>query len=52
MTPGDLGSNGTRLWRSVADDYALDVHEELLLLKACRVATGSTSLPSRPPLAR
>ena len=38
MTPGDLGSNGMRLWRSVADEYALDVHEELLLLQACRTA--------------
>jgi hypothetical protein len=38
MTPTDLGSNGTRLWRSVADECALDVHEVLLLLQACRCA--------------
>jgi hypothetical protein len=31
-------SGGQRLWRSVAGDYGPDVHEELLLIEACRCA--------------
>lgn len=34
--PSGLAASGKRLWRSVLDDYELDVHEELLLLQACR----------------
>jgi hypothetical protein len=37
-TPGGLADSGTRLWESVADGYDLDVHEQLLLLQACRTA--------------
>lgn len=36
--PQGLAASGQRLWRSVAGDYDLDVHEELLLLEACRCA--------------
>jgi hypothetical protein len=36
--PADLAESGDRLWRSVADEYELDVHEQLLLLEACRCA--------------
>jgi hypothetical protein len=35
-TPKGLNASGRRLWRSIVDDYALDIHEELLLLQACR----------------
>ncbi|MEU3105585.1 hypothetical protein [Streptomyces griseoflavus] len=38
MTPRELGESGARLWESVVEDYDLDVHEELLLLQACRSA--------------
>lgn len=31
-----LGATGRRLWRAVVADYELDVHEEILLLQACR----------------
>ncbi len=34
--PKGLQASGRRLWRSVAADYDLDVHEQLLLLQACR----------------
>lgn len=34
--PKGLESAGKRLWRSIADDYELDVHEEALLLQAAR----------------
>ena len=37
-TPDGLGASGARLWRSISDDYDLDVHEQLLLLQACRCA--------------
>ncbi len=37
-TPSGLGSAGRRLWRSALEDYQFDVHEELLLLQACRTA--------------
>ncbi|WP_223277640.1 hypothetical protein [Janibacter sp. YB324] len=36
--PSGLQSAGKRLWWSVVDDYELDVHEEILLLQACRCA--------------
>jgi hypothetical protein len=36
--PAGLSDSGTRLWRSVTAGYDLDVHEELLLLQACRAA--------------
>ncbi|MFE2466243.1 hypothetical protein [Streptomyces mirabilis] len=36
--PDGLGESGTRLWESVADPFELDVHEQLLLLQACRTA--------------
>jgi hypothetical protein len=35
-TPAGLAGAGARLWRSIVDEYALDCHEELLLLQACR----------------
>lgn len=37
-TPGGLGVSGRRLWESVTGTYDLDVHEELLLMQACRTA--------------
>jgi hypothetical protein len=37
-TPPGLGSAGRRLWKSALDEYVLDVHEQLLLLQACRTA--------------
>ncbi|MFF9625385.1 hypothetical protein [Streptomyces griseosporeus] len=36
--PDGLDESGTRLWESVADGFELDVHEQLLLLQACRTA--------------
>src|SRR5690349_14200534 len=36
--PAGLSASGERLWRDVAGVYDLDVHEELLLHEACRVA--------------
>ncbi len=36
--PTGLGPTGLKLWRSIADDFTLDVHEELLLTEACRCA--------------
>lgn len=36
--PDDLGQSGRRLWDATLGDFALDVHEELLLLQACRTA--------------
>ncbi|MFH8799682.1 hypothetical protein ACH4F6_08820 [Streptomyces sp. NPDC017936] len=36
--PDGLDESGTRLWESVADGFDLDVHEQLLLLQACRTA--------------
>lgn len=36
--PDGLAASGERLWRSVADQYQLDVHEQLLLMQACRCA--------------
>ncbi|MEE1819333.1 hypothetical protein PUR59_30505 [Streptomyces sp. SP18ES09] len=40
VTPAPVGldDSGTRLWESVADGFELDVHEQLLLLQACRTA--------------
>ncbi|MFG2870995.1 hypothetical protein [Streptomyces sp. NPDC048338] len=37
-TPGGLDESGTRLWESVAEPFDLDVHEQLILLQACRTA--------------
>lgn len=36
--PAGLGVSGRRLWRSLADAFELDVHEQLLLIEACRCA--------------
>lgn len=38
VTPDGLDASGERLWESVASEYDLDVHEQLLLLQACRTA--------------
>lgn len=38
MVPAGLLASGSRLWRSVVTDYLLEVHEELLLVEACRCA--------------
>ena len=37
-TPKGSGPSARRLWRSVVSAYDLDVHEELLLIEACRTA--------------
>ena len=34
--PSGLQASGRRLWRWAADVYEFEVHEELLLLEACR----------------
>jgi hypothetical protein len=34
--PKGLDASGRRLWKSVVTDYDLDVHEQLLLVQACR----------------
>lgn len=34
--PKGLRPTGRRLWRAALADYEFDVHEELLLLQACR----------------
>lgn len=36
--PAELKVSGRRLWASIAEDFELDVHEEFLLLQACRCA--------------
>lgn len=36
--PDGLDVSGVRLWESVAGNFDLDVHEQLLLLQACRTA--------------
>jgi|SRR5674476_80678 hypothetical protein len=36
--PAGLMAAGKSLWKSVVDEYELDVHEELLLLRASRCA--------------
>jgi hypothetical protein len=36
--PAGLMAAGKSLWRSVTAEFELDVHEELLLLAACRTA--------------
>ena len=36
--PRGLGNAGKRLWASILDTYSLAVHEELILLEACRTA--------------
>lgn len=35
-TPPGLHAAGSRLWRSIATEYELDIHEEALLLQAAR----------------
>lgn len=37
-SPAGLASAGRKLWQSVTQEYALDYHEELLLLQAGRCA--------------
>ena len=37
-TPVGLKAAGRRLWTAALADYEFDVHEELLLLQACRCA--------------
>lgn len=37
-TPQGLRTSGRRLWRACQEAYDFDVHEELLLLQACRTA--------------
>jgi hypothetical protein len=44
--PSGLNASGTKLWRAVTDDYELEVHEELLLLEACRCADRLDRLAS------
>lgn len=34
--PKGLGASGRRLWSAALEDHEFDVHEELLLLQACR----------------
>lgn len=34
--PKGLRASGRRLWRAALTDYAFDVHEEMILLEACR----------------
>jgi hypothetical protein len=41
-----LLESGQRLWRSVVGVYELEVHEELLLLEACRCADRLDRLAS------
>ncbi|WP_438479090.1 hypothetical protein [Streptomyces asiaticus] len=36
--PPGLGESGRALWESVVDKFELEVHEQLLLLQACRSA--------------
>ena len=36
--PDGLGPSGVRLWDSVVAAHELDVHEEIMLLSACRTA--------------
>ena|SRR5258705_9697932 len=38
MVPTGLKTAGRRLWRGIHDRYGLEVHEELVLLEACRCA--------------
>ena len=38
VTPTGLDASGRLLWESVAGEFELDVHEQLLLLQACRTA--------------
>ncbi len=37
-TPDGLKAAGRKLWTAALADYEFDVHEELLLLQACRCA--------------
>jgi hypothetical protein len=36
--PLGLHAAGLRLWHSIANEYELDEHEQLLLVEACRIA--------------
>jgi len=36
--PKELKASGRKLWTAALADYTFDVHEELLLLQACRCA--------------
>jgi hypothetical protein len=36
--PAELGVSGRRLWDAALSDQEFDVHEELLLMEACRTA--------------
>lgn len=38
VKPSGLDESGARLWESVAGAFDLDVHEQLVLLQACRTA--------------
>lgn len=42
--PAGLRRSGRALWRSVMTDYALDTHEESLLLQACRTSDSLDDL--------
>jgi hypothetical protein len=43
-SPAGLLTAGQSLWKSVTDEYELDVHEDLLLLAACRCADRLDSM--------
>lgn len=34
--PPKLGESGKALWRQVAEEFAIDEHERLVLVRACR----------------
>jgi hypothetical protein len=44
--PSGLLVSGSKLWRAVTKDYELEVHEELLLIEACRCADRLDRLAS------
>jgi hypothetical protein len=43
-TPRGLGNAGSRLWRALASEFVLEVHEELLLIQACRTVDRLDSM--------
>ncbi len=47
-TPDGLKAAGRKLWTAALADYEFDVHEELLLLQACRCADRLDRLAMRP----
>lgn len=49
--PRGLERSGRRLWRSIVDVYELDVHEQLMLVEACRVADRLDRLADAAALA-